>query len=89
VIERARQADIDAGGDGTVRDPHTDEILNWEPGQQRKGVWDMGHIEDQKYSKVHQRYVNGEMTPAEFRDWYNDPNNYVPEAPGPNRSHLY
>ena len=34
-------------------------------------------------------YVNGEMTPAEFRDWYNTPEHYRVEHPNTNRSHKY
>ncbi|QCQ18209.1 hypothetical protein EHF32_10920 [Microbacterium sp. RG1] len=77
------------GPDGLVRDPNTDEVIDWVPGTPRNGVWDMGHIPDQKYDVVWQRYKDGEMTPAEFRDWYNDPANYRPELPSNNRSHRY
>ena len=82
VFESAR------GKDGYVRDPYTKEIIDWKPGQPRKGVWDMGHVSDQKYSDVHKLYVEGKMTPKEFRDWYNDPTNYRPELPHTNRSHI-
>ena len=89
VYEKARQDDIKEGGDGTVRDPHTREVLTWSPGQPRNGVWDMGHVEEEKYSEVHKKYLDGEMSPAEFRNWYNDPANYVPESPSANRSHKH
>nr|WP_307353002.1 GH-E family nuclease [Paenibacillus polymyxa] len=46
-----------------------------------KGVWDMGHVPGEKYPAMHKRYLDGELTPKEFRDWYNDPQNYVPELP--------
>lgn len=49
----------------------------------------MGHVPDQKYDDVWQRYKDGEMTPAEFRDWYNNPDHYRPELPSNNRSHKY
>lgn len=49
----------------------------------------MGHVPDQKYHDMWQRYVDGEMTPAEFREWYNDPSNYRPELPGKNRGHRF
>jgi len=29
--------------DGLVRDPNTGEVINWTPGESRKGVWDMTH----------------------------------------------
>ena len=63
------------GPDGLVRDPNTGDIINWTPGQSRKGVWDMGHIPEAKYSEMHEAYMNGELTTKEFVDWYNDPAN--------------
>ena len=77
------------GPDGLVRDPNTGEVINWTPGESRKGVWDMGHIPQAKYSEMHEAYMNGELTTKEFVDWYNDPANYRPELPSNNRSHKY
>ena len=77
------------GPDGLVRDPNTGEVINWTPGESRKGVWDMGHIPEAKYSEMHEAYMNGELTTKEFVDWYNDPTNYRPELPSNNRSHKY
>lgn len=73
--------------DGKVRDPKTGEVIKWKPGESRKGVWDMGHVPTEKYSKVFARYKAGKMTPKQFRDWYNDPENYRPETPNTNRGH--
>ncbi|WP_221934129.1 GH-E family nuclease, partial [Klebsiella pneumoniae] len=50
------------GEDGLVRDPNTKDIINWNPGESRKGVWDMGHIPEEKYSDMHEAYMNGELT---------------------------
>lgn len=77
------------GPDGLVRDPNTGEVINWTPGESRKGVWDMGHIPEAKYSEMHEAYMNGELTTKEFVDWYNDPANYRLELPSNNRSHKY
>lgn len=77
------------GPDGLVRDPNTGEVIHWTPGTPRKGVWDMGHIPEQRYHDVWESYVRGELSPQEFRDWYNDPDNYRPELPSTNRSHRY
>ena len=77
------------GPAGLVRDPNICDIINWTPGQSRKGVWDMGHIPEAKYSEMHEAYMNGELTTKEFVDWYNDPANYRPELPSNNRSHKY
>ncbi|TDW09195.1 putative toxin of predicted polymorphic toxin system [Breznakia blatticola] len=75
--------------DGIVRDPNTGDIIEWEPGTSRNGIWDMGHKPDAKYSDMYKRYLDGELTPKEFRDWYNDPANYWPEIPANNRSHRF
>jgi hypothetical protein len=77
------------GPDGLVRDPNTGDVINWSPGQSRKGIWDMGHVPGQKYYDMYQKYIQGEMTPKQFRDWYNNPNNYRPEIPRNNRGHLF
>lgn len=77
------------GPDGLVRDPNTGEVINWTPEESRKGVWDMGHLPEAKYSEMHEAYMNGELTTKEFVDWYNDPANYRPELPSNNRSHKY
>lgn len=31
----------------------------------------MGHIQEAKYSEMHEAYMNGELTTKEFVDWYN------------------
>ena len=75
--------------DAIVRDEITGEVINWLPGQPRKGVVDFGHSQKSKYSNIFQNYLNERMTPKEFRDWYNDPKNYRFETPNTNRSHAY
>ena len=77
------------GPDGLVRDPlYRDIIIEWKLGQPRKGIWDMGHLPQHKYSEMHARYLRGELTPSEFRDWFNNPAHYRPELPRTNRSHV-
>ena len=49
----------------------------------------MGHKPGQKYHDKWLEYVNGEMTPAEFREWYNTAEHYRVEHPTTNRSHKY
>ena len=75
--------------DGLVRDPNTGDIIEWEESHPRKGVCDMGHLPSEKYSTVHDAYMNGELSKKEFLNWYNDPDNYRPELPGNNRSHKF
>ena len=48
--------------EGVVRDPNTGEVIERTPGQPRKGVWDMGHMPSEKYSEVHEKYMNGDTT---------------------------
>ena len=71
---------------GKVYDPSGVEIV-WSPGQPRN--WEMGHISDEEYQKVHEMYMNDEITEQEFENWYNDPHNYRPELPNTNRNHKY
>ena len=52
-------------------DPNTDEVINWTPEESGKGVWDMEHIPEAKYSEMHEAYMNGKLITKEF-DWYND-----------------
>jgi hypothetical protein len=73
-------------GNGKVLDPHTGEIILWNRTQPRNGQWDMGHI--QSYSSQHARLLNGEMTWAEFLNWYHDPASYHPQSIPSNRGHL-
>ena len=75
--------------DAIIRDEITKEVINWLPGQPRKGVVDFGHQPDEKYSEKFKEYLNEELTPKEFRDWYNNPKNYRFETPHTNRSHQY
>ena len=76
--------------DAIIRDEITKEVINWLPGQPRKGVVDFGHLPKQKYSKVfNEKYLTEIWTPKELRDWYNNPKNYRFETPYTNRSHQY
>ncbi|SHI25131.1 HNH/ENDO VII superfamily nuclease with conserved GHE residues, partial [Sporobacter termitidis DSM 10068] len=72
----------------TVTDPSGATIV-WDRTKPRNGQWDMGHIPGQKYSDTHASYMNGELSLDEFLKWYRNPQNYRPELPGTNRSHLY
>lgn len=74
--------------DGTVVDP-AHRVIEWTPGTSRLGVWDMGHRPGHQYHDRWLDYVNGDMTPAEFRDWYNQAEHYRVEHPTTNRSHKY
>ncbi|MCA1057597.1 DNRLRE domain-containing protein [Rossellomorea aquimaris] len=73
---------------GKVYDPSGAEII-WDKSKRRNGQWDMGHTPGNKYSEVHELYMNGTMTKKEFLAWYKDPANYRPELPSTNRGHKY
>ena len=89
LVDRVWDVAVTKSSDGIVRDPNTDEPIIWQKGTPRKGVWDMGHLPDRKYSVYYQKFAEGEMTKKEFLDWYNDYRNYRPELPSNNRSHKY
>ncbi|MEK5146690.1 GH-E family nuclease [Psychrobacillus sp. FSL K6-4615] len=71
-----------------VYDPSGVEII-WDKSKTRGGQWDMGHLPGEKYSDMHELYMNGTITKKEFLDWYRDPANYRPELPSTNRSHKH
>lgn len=49
----------------------------------------MGHISREKYSEMHQLYMDDVITKDEFLELYRNPDNYRPELPSINRSHKY
>lgn len=75
---------------GVVQDPNTKEIINWKPGEPKKGIVDFGHKPDRKYSDIfYQEYLPEKWTPQQLRDWYNDPQNYQFEVPINNQGHKF
>ena len=73
---------------GKVYDPSGVEIT-WDKTKPRNGQWDMGHIPSEKYSEMHQLYMDDVISKDEFLEWYRNPKNYRPELPSTNRSHKY
>ena len=61
--------------------------VEWEPGQPRQGVWDMGHQPDRPYRELREQYLNHEISREEFLRRYQNPENYTVEDPTVNRSH--
>ncbi len=49
----------------------------------------MGHRPEEKYSEVHKKYMDGEMSLEDFLKWYRNPDNYRPQSRYSNRSHKY
>ena len=85
IVDKVRETFTDA--DGVLHD-WRGKPVDWQPGQPRAGIWDMGHKPGHKYSDVWRSYVNGEMTPQQFLDWYNEPKNYRVEFSSRNRAHI-
>ena len=85
IVDKVRETFTDA--DGVLHD-WRGKPVDWQPGQPRAGIWDMGHKPGHKYSDVWRSYVNGEMTPQQFLDWYNKPKNYRVEFSSRNRAHI-
>ena len=73
---------------GKVYDPSGIEIT-WDLTKPRNGQWDMGHIPGEKYSQMHQLYMDDVISKEEFLEWYRNPANYRPELPRTNRSRRY
>ena len=85
IVDKVRETFTDA--DGVLHD-WRGKPVDWQPGQPRAGIWDMGHKSGHKYSDIWRSYVNGEMTPKEFLNWYNEPQNYRVEFSSRNRAHI-
>lgn len=63
------------------------KLIEWDPNAPRQDVWDMGHISEAKYSKIHERYMNKEISTEEFLEEYHDSANYEVQDPRRNRAH--
>jgi YD repeat-containing protein len=74
---------------GNVFDPNTNQLLTWDHMRSRFGQWDMGHRPGLEYNPLWQRYVSGEISKGEFLAEVQNPANYRPEAPGPNRGRMF
>ena len=87
-FERAvYEAQVDS--DGILRDPNTKEVIDWKPGEPRKGIADFGHIQGKSYKKTFESYKNGVLTLEELKAFQSNPANFQIEVPKSNRSHKY
>ena len=75
--------------DGVLRDPNTGDVIDWKPGQSRRGVVDFGHKEGKTYKKMFEKYKNREITLQELKDFQFNPDNFRIETPSANRSHKF
>lgn len=75
--------------DGLLHDANTGEIIDWKPGEPRKGVIDFGHKSGLEYADMFEKYKYGEITLDELKEFQFNPDNFQPEVPSTNRSHMY
>lgn len=59
--------------------------IKWDGTGKRDGIWDMGHRPNKDYKALVMRYCRGEISYAKLLQEYQNPANYYPELPGPNR----
>lgn len=86
LVDRVWEAS--KGPDGKVRDPHDSEIeLHWDRNKNRFDQWHMGHKPGHEYSKLVDRYVEGQISWDQFIAEYNNPNFYHAEDPVGNMGH--
>lgn len=75
--------------DNTIRDYNTKEIIDWKPGEPRKGKVDFGHVSGQSYREIFEAYKNRKITLKQLKEIQFNPKNYRLELPSNNRSHKY
>ncbi|SLL18355.1 HNH/ENDO VII family nuclease [Mycobacteroides abscessus] len=72
--------------DWTVENGH--RLIDWQPGEPQKGLWDMGHVDGREYRTLREAYLSGQMTFEEYMAEYRNPNNYTVQDWYRNRSHI-
>lgn len=87
--DQALQVWEEAAQGGTTVTDAAGRTIVWKPGEPRLGVWDMGHKPGHKYRDTWLKYVNGELSPAEFAEKYRNPNYYHVERYKTNRGHEF
>lgn len=87
--DQALQVWEEAAQGGTTVTDVAGRTITWKPGEPRLGVWDMGHKPGHKYHDTWLKYVNGELSPAEFAEKYRNPNYYHVEHYKTNRGHEF
>ena len=76
--------------DGILREPYPPyDIINWKPGQPRKGIVDFGHTKGNSYSQMFEKYKNNLITLDELKEFQYNPKNFRIEKPSSNRNHFY
>lgn len=82
--------DRQVGPDGVLRDPNPPyEVIDWKPGEPRKGVVDFGHTKGNTYDAMFKKYKNREITLEELKEFQSNPDNFRIEIPKKNRGHKF
>lgn len=74
------------GDDWTVENGH--RLVDWQEGQLRDGLWDMGHDGGLEYRKLRELYLSHQIDFDEFMRQYQNHENYSVQDPYRNRSHI-
>lgn len=74
------------GEDWTVENGH--RLVDWQEGQKRDGLWDMGHDGGLEYRKLRELYLSHEIDFDEYMRQYQNHENYNVQDPYRNRSHI-
>ena len=76
--------------DGILREPYPPYgIINWKPGQPRKGIVDFGHTKGNSYIQMFEKYKKNLITLDELKEFQYNPKNFRIEKPSSNRNHFY
>ena len=76
--------------DGILREPYPPYgIINWKPGQPRKGIVDFGHTKGNSYIQMFEKYKKNLITLEELKEFQYNPRNFRIEKPSSNRNHFY
>ena len=63
------------------------KIIDWKPGDDRRGKVDLGHVKDFEYKKIFLLYKKGLISKQQVQEIHNDPENFVFQSIYDNRSH--
>ncbi|MGF6907867.1 GH-E family nuclease, partial [Fusobacterium sp. PH5-44] len=74
---------------GKLYDPNTENLLNWKPGDSRKGVVDFGHTQGNPYQDMFLRYKYKEINLEQLKEFQKNPKNFQIEIPSSNRSNKH
>ncbi|WP_078354193.1 GH-E family nuclease [Mycobacteroides chelonae] len=74
------------GDDWTVENGH--RLVDWQEGQLRDGLWDMGHDGGLEYRKLRELYLSHQIDFDEFIRQHQNHENYSVQDPYRNRSHI-